>query len=184
MRSYTFASVRVAKLIISNSILGVDIGGDVEVVAVADVEAAQQAWGEGIVSIASAHSAGADYVERAREHIQTLYAYEIASVLFKPTFASDEQFRSTFEGALSYFVAGNNVCPEDTGFAIKGWTRVRFENEGIIINGATAMAMGNYFFTTPDGDEVKVEFSFGYIVDSAGDLRIHMHHSSMPASID
>jgi hypothetical protein len=154
------------------------------VVTVADVEMAQQAWGEGIVAIASAHSAGRDYVERARQHIKSLYAYEISPVLFKPTFASQEQFRSTFEGALSYFVAGNNVCPEDNGFALKGWTKVRFENEGIIINRDTAMAMGNYFFTTPDGDEVKVEYSFGYIVDSAGDLRIHMHHSSMPAKIE
>ena len=153
-------------------------------VTVADVEMAQKAWGEGIVAIASAHSEGGDYVGRAKEHIQSLYAYEIAPVLFKPTFASQDQFRSTFEGALSYFVAENNACPEDKGFAIKGWTKVRFENEGIIVNGSTAMAMGNYFFTTPDGDEVKVEFSFGYIVDSAGDLRIHMHHSSMPASID
>ncbi len=153
-------------------------------VTIADVEMAQQKWGDGIVAIASAHSAGTDYIERAKEHIQSLYAYEIASVLFKPTFASQDQFRSTFEGALSYFVGENNVCPEDKGFAIKGWTKVRFENEGIIINGSTAMAMGNYFFTTPEGDEVKVEFSFGYIVDSSGNLRIHMHHSSMPASID
>ncbi|MEE3083094.1 MAG: phosphoribosyl-AMP cyclohydrolase [Candidatus Thermoplasmatota archaeon] len=160
------------------------MSGEVQLVTVADVEEAQQAWGEGIVAIASAHNAGADYIQRAKEHIRSLYAYEIAPVLFKPTFASRKQFRSTFEGALSYFVAGNNVCPEDEGFAIKGWTNVRFENEGIIINGTTAMAMGNYFFTTPKGDEVKVEFSFGYIVDSNGDLRIQLHHSSMPASIE
>ncbi len=153
-------------------------------VTIVDVEIAQQKWGDGIVAIASAHSAGTDYIGRAKEHIHSLYAYEFTSVLFKPTFASQNQFRSTFEGALSYFVAENYAFPEDKGFAIKGWTKVRFENEGIIINGSTAMAMGNYFFTTPEGDEVKVEFSFGYIVDSAGDLRIHMHHSSMPASID
>ena len=44
--------------------------------------------------------------------------------------------------------------------------------------------MGNYFFTTSDGEEVKVEFSFGYIVDSSGELRIQLHHSSMPASVE
>ena len=108
-------------------------------VNVVDVEVAQQAWGEGIVAIASAHSAGMDYVGRAKEHIKSLYAYGIDSVLFKPTFASQDQFRSTFEGALSYFVAENNVCPEDKGFAIKGWTKVRFENEGIIINTITTI---------------------------------------------
>ena len=152
-------------------------------VTVADVEKAQQSWGDGIVAIAVAHNSGMDYVERARNHIESLYAYNLGPVLFKPTFAVEEQFRSTFEGALSYFVAENGVCPEDNGFAIKGWTNVRFENEDIVINGATAMAMGNYFFTTPSGDEVKVEYYFGYILDSAGELRINLHHSSMPASI-
>ena len=152
--------------------------------AVEDVEKAQQAWGDGIVEIAAAHSSGMEYVETARNHIQSLYAYDIGPVLFKPTMAVKEQFRSTFEGALSYFVAGNGECPEDSGFALNGWTNVRFENENIVINGETAMVMGNYFFTSPDGVEVKVEFSFVYILDSLGSLRIQLHHSSMPAKID
>ncbi|MBK64418.1 MAG: phosphoribosyl-AMP cyclohydrolase [Euryarchaeota archaeon] len=149
-----------------------------------DVEKAQRAWAEGIVSIATAHTTGIDYVERARTHIKSLYAYDISPVLFKPTLAINIQFRSTFEGALSYFVAGNDEYPEDKGFAIKGWTNVRFENEGIILNETSAIAMGNYFFMTPEGDEVKVEFSFGYIVDSGGSLRINLHHSSIPASFE
>tara|TARA_S200000501_G_scaffold374447_1_gene424025 strand:+ start:439 stop:900 length:462 start_codon:yes stop_codon:yes gene_type:complete len=152
-------------------------------VAVEDVEKAQQAWGDGIVAIAAAHSSGMEYVETARNHIQSLYAYDIGPVLFKPTMAVKEQFRSTFEGALSYFVASNGECPEDKGFAIKNWKKVRFENENIIINGTTAIAMGNYFFTDPGGEEIKVEFTFGYVIDSIGTLRINLHHSSMPASL-
>ena len=66
-------------------------------------------------------------------------------------------------------------------FAIKGWTNVRFENSDIIIDGKTALAMGNYFFTDPEGQEVKVEYTFGYIEDDQGNLRIQLHHSSMPA---
>ena len=69
---------------------------------------------------------------------------------------------------------------EDKGFAIKGWTAVRFENVDILTEGKVGMAMGNYFFTTPEGDEVKVEYSFGYILDDAGNVRINLHHSSMP----
>ena len=153
-------------------------------VTVADVEKAQKEWGGGVVAIAAVHSSEGDFVERARLHVESLYAYDISPVLFKPTFAIKEQFRPTFEGALSYFVAENGVCPEDKGFAIKGWTKVRFENENIVINGATAMAMGNYFFTNSKGEEVKVEYSFGYITDSEGKLRINLHHSSMPASIE
>lgn len=150
---------------------------------VADIEKAQRAWGKGIVSISAAKSAGIDYLEVARSHVESLYAYDIGPVLFKPTFASKKQFRPTFEGALSYFVGGNSTFPEDKGFAIKGWTEVRFENEDIIINGTTSMVMGNYFFTASEDNEVKVEFSFGYIVDSSGNPRIHLHHSSMPAEI-
>tara|TARA_B100000214_G_scaffold115640_1_gene81680 strand:+ start:51 stop:524 length:474 start_codon:yes stop_codon:yes gene_type:complete len=153
-------------------------------VTVADVEDAQHAWGEGIVAIATAHSTGGDYVEVARNHVETLYAYGLTAVLFKPTLAVIEQFRPTFDSALSYFVASNNVCPEDKGFAIKGWTKVRFENTDIIVQETTALAMGNYYFTSPDGDEVKVEYTFGYIVDPSGNLRIQLHHSSMPATND
>ena len=153
-------------------------------VTVADVECAQHAWGEGIVAISTAYNSGGDYVEIARTHVETLYAYGLTPVLFKPTLATIEPFRPTFDGALSYFVASNNVCPEDKGFAIKGWTNVRFENTDIIVQETTALAMGNYYFTSSDGDEVKVEYTFGYIVDSSGNLRIQLHHSSMPATTD
>ena len=155
-----------------------------KMVTVTEVESAQQAWGEGIVAIAHAHSTGGDYVSIARNHVDSLYAYGLTKVLFKPTMAAVEQFRPNFESALSYFVASNNECPEDKGFAIKGWTKVRFENADIILNDATALAMGNYFFTSPEGDELKVEYTFGYMVDVSGNLRIQLHHSSMPAIAD
>ncbi len=113
-----------------------------------------------------------------------MYAYDLGEVLFKPTLAVKQQFRPSFDGALSYFVASNNTCPEDKGFAIKGWTKVRFENEGMVIKESNELAMGNYFFTSPEGEEVKVEFTFGYILDDNGALRINLHHSSMPASIE
>ncbi len=144
------------------------------------VEAAQKAWGDGIVLISAAHAAGKDFEQVAKDHIANLYAYGLTPVLFKPTLAAHIQFRSTPEQALSYFVATNGACPEDKGFGIKGWTAVRFDNVDIITEGPTAMAMGNYFFTDPQGDEVKVEYSFGYLLDKDGNLRINLHHSSVP----
>lgn len=147
-----------------------------------DVAAAQQAWGEGIVAIGEAYTAEGDYTEAAREHIERFYAYETHPVLFKPTLASEDQFRGTFDEALSYFVGGS--IAEDNGFAIAPYTDVRWENEATFIDSDSAMAMGNYFFTRTDGTEVKVEYSFGYILDEAGDLRIVLHHSSLPYSAD
>ena len=146
------------------------------------VTKAQASWAAGIVKIGADFMEKADFTETAKNHIATLYAYEQSPVLFKPTKAAAEQFRSTKESALSYFVATNGVCAEDKGFAIQPWTKVRFENSDIIINGNTAQAMGNYFFTDTDGNEVKVEYTFGYMLDEQGSLRINLHHSSVPFS--
>lgn len=145
-----------------------------------EVKAAQEKWGEGIVYIGKKFSKGGDYVKAAEKHINNLYAYGMTDVLFKPTKAADDQFRMDYEGALSYFVGKNDKFKEDQGFAINPWTDVRFENKETFIYGNTALAMGNYYFTTTEGDEVKVEYSFGYIKDSNGDLRIVLHHSSVP----
>ncbi|MYB06682.1 MAG: phosphoribosyl-AMP cyclohydrolase [Gemmatimonadetes bacterium] len=138
---------------------------------------AQRAWGEGIVAIARAHTDGGDYAARATEHINDLYAYGETHVMFKPTLAAETQFRETFEGALRYFIGQDGT--EDKGFAISGWTNVRWENIGIYTNDASAMAMGNYYFMGPDGSETKVEYSFGYVLID-GDLKINLHHSSLP----
>merc|ERR1712137_385076 len=118
------------------------------------VLAAQQAWGDGIVRISDAYLMGRDFERVARDHINTLYGFGHSPVLFKPTLASQMQFRSTFESALSYFVATNNVAAEDTGFAIKGWRACRWENNDVVVSGSTALAMGNYYFTAPEGNEV------------------------------
>lgn len=146
-----------------------------------DVLDAQQAWGEGIVTIGLRFSEGGDYVGAAGAHIDRFYGYGLGPVLFKPTLASEKQFRTTREGALSYFVAGNPGYPEDHGFALKPWSRVRWESAGILSFGASAVAMGNYYFTpAAGGDEVKVEYSFAYTRDAEGALRIVLHGSHLP----
>jgi hypothetical protein len=140
------------------------------------VIAAQQQWGDGIVAIGKAD----DPKATALNFLNTLYAYDIGEVLFKPTKAADKQFRGTIDEALSYFVKGS--VSEDKGFALAPYTKVRFENEGIVINGDSALAMGNYYFTTTEGNEIKVEYSFGYVKDANGALKINLHHSSIPYS--
>ncbi len=140
----------------------------------AQIKDAQKAWGDGIVAIGAAK----DSKKRALKHLDTLYGYEQGAVLFKPTKAADDQFRGTKDEALSYFVKG--IVPEDKGFALAPYTKVRFENEGIVINCNAALAMGNYFFTTTEGKDIKVEYSFGYVKDKDGKLKINLHHSSLP----
>lgn len=156
----------------------------INVITEKDVVNAQKAWGEGIVKIGEIYTSGGDYTKAAAEHIEKFYGYDMSKVLFKPTLAADKQFRRTFDGALSYFVGNNATYPEDKGFAIKPWINVRWENEGIINNdqGNMAVAMGNYYFKTQDGEEVKVEYTFAYVKDSNGDLKIVAHKSALPYS--
>ena len=147
-----------------------------------EVVEAQRAWGEGIVAIGKVYREGGDYAAAAAAHIDRFYGYDLSLVLFKPTLAAIDQFRTSFDSALSYFVAGNPSFPEDKGFAIKPWTKVRWKNYGIVNNSCNmAVAMGNYWFTpAAGGPDTKVEYTFGYVRGEDGALRIVVHHSSVP----
>ena len=86
---------------------------------------------------------------------------------------------------MSYFVGHKAVkdgYKEDAGFAInggKGWADVVFDNHQIEVNGDTAIAMGNYYFTScADRSKTKVEYTFGYKKNADGNVRIFLHHSS------
>ena len=148
-----------------------------------EVVEAQKQWGAGIVRIGKVFTDNGDYSKEAADFIQNMYGYDLSSVLFKPTLASEDQFRSSFDAALSYFVAGNEAYPEDKGFAIRPYTKVTFDNTGIINNSCRmAVAMGNYFFTATDGNVTKVEYTFAYVKDKSGKLRIVAHQSSLPYS--
>ena len=145
-----------------------------------EVKKIQNTWGEGVVKIGSLKNNRIECEKFTSEFLDNLYAFEIGNVLFKPTKCAIEQFRPTKSEALSYFIAGDDrACDEDKGFAIQPWTKVRFENSGFILEEERALSMGNYFFTDLNGDEAKVEYTFGYkLID--GKLKIDLHHSSFP----
>ena len=149
----------------------------------AEVEAAQQAWGEGIVDIGKTFTDEGDYRARAQKHIADHYAYgDDQTILFKPTLAAEDQFRENDAEALSYFVGTEGT--EDGGFAIAPYSAVRWENNGTVISdsGDMAVAMGNYYFTGANNEETKVEYSFAYERGEDGKLDIVLHHSSLPYS--
>jgi hypothetical protein len=147
-------------------------------IAVEEIVTAQRVWGEGIVAIGAAYVGGGDHVAVAAAHIRALYAYDLMPVAFKPTKAASVPFRPTFEDALSYFVGGH--IPEDHGFALAPYVQVSFENHAVISVGEFAYAMGIYTFRAADMQETAVEYTFGYVRDAAGGLRIALHHSSLP----
>ena len=77
-----------------------------------DLANALSAWGEGMVSISSAYrqSGYEDARHVAKKIIGDLYGYSMGSVLFKPTLSGGAHtFRTSEEGALSYFVGATPV---------------------------------------------------------------------------
>ena len=153
------------------------------------MHAAQANWVSAIKTISAVYFEGGDFVDTAATAAGELYGYGKTNVLFKPTKATDHPFRPTAEEAMSYFVgaeAMNNdeFKGEDAGFAInggRGWKDVTFRNHQVDLNGPTAQAMGDYVFTdATSGDEVRVEYTFGYKRNDDCKVRIYLHHSSVP----
>eukprot|EP01033_Poteriospumella_lacustris_P016692 gene16692-11946_t len=149
-----------------------------------EVVEALDRWGKGLVAISQAKATGGDYVSLAKRIIEQNYAYDFSTVLFKPTLASQIMFRGTFEGALSYFVANNpQKFPEDGGFALNPWTKVGFDTTGIITGENHAIVMGNKLLTNNVNQVTVANFTMGFIrVPGTGELKINLHHSSLPYS--
>jgi hypothetical protein len=151
----------------------------------AEVNAAQQKWCDGLIQIGKVHAAGGDYKVTAGQVIDDLYDYKEGKVFFKPTLAFGKNtFRNTREGALSYFVGGNADFPEDSGFALKHWVKVRYDNNadenGIQIHDEVAITMGNVYLTNAKGEEVMVDKTFVFRRCSDGKLRLCVHKSALP----
>lgn len=152
-----------------------------------EVESAQEAWGDALVQIATDYAEGGIDKARATAEavIDAAYGYELGPVLFKPTLTQQPQtFRTTREGALAYFVGHNDNFPNDTGFALRGWTKVEIENAAIYISGDVAKTIGNVMITDIDGNVTTVDKTWGYQRDEEGVLRIVLHHSSLPYQPD
>lgn len=144
-----------------------------------DVTAAQRMWGDAVVAIGKAGDDAASVAEKAA---RMAYAFDLGPIQFKPTLAAEKPFRPDLEGALSYFVSGNEDYKEDEGFALKPWSDVRFDNHTVKLHGNIAIAMGHYYFTGPDGSETKVEYTKGYVKTPDNRVLIFLQDSSLPYS--
>ena len=144
------------------------------------VNITQKKWASIVIEIGKAYQKKESLENLTSELIHNIYAFNHCEVLFKPTLAKHNQFRSTKDEFLSYFLGQNNVCEEDSGFAIKGWKSIEFENYRIIEQNNQLIAMGNYYFKDHEDKLLKVEYTFGFIKISGNELKINLHHSSLP----
>lgn len=161
--------------------------GDDAPITKAQVNAAQQAWCDALVEIGKVHKAGGNYRAVAEKAIADLYDYDRGKVFFKPTLAfGPNTFRATKAGALAYFVGGDPAFPEDSGFALKHWVKVRYDNnagrepDGVQVHGNIAITMGNVYLTNAKGEEVMVDKTFVFRKCEDGKLRLIVHKSALP----
>jgi len=148
-----------------------------------ELSQARKRWGDALVAISIANDQQGllAATEIAKKVIDYEYGYNFGPVLFKPTLTSgDHTFRTTRDGALSYFVGQNPRYPNDSGFALKGWRKADIETAAEFIDDDVGMWMGIVTLTDKNGNKVKVDKSWGYKKDKDGRLRIVLHHSSLP----
>ena len=144
---------------------------------------ARLAWGNGMIAISKAYEES-DITEAkiiANDFLDDVYGFELGPVLFKPTLSGGTQtFRPTKDGALSYFVGHDPTYPSDSGFGIKSWNEVSSETCAAYFDQDVAMWMGWVTLIAKDGHSITVDKSWGYKKVKNGDLKIILHHSSLP----
>jgi hypothetical protein len=153
-----------------------------EPIKLEEVQAAQKAWGSALIKISTEYdNKGLRAAkEAAKDTLDELYMFEEGPVLFKPTLTTAPlTFRTTRSGALAYFVGDNKDYP-DKGFALSGWRGFTSTNIAVFIDGNIAVTMGKVSLTNAKGEVTTVDKTWGFKKDESGDLRIFLHHSSLP----
>ncbi len=152
-------------------------------ITVEEVKKAIEGWGAALIAISNEYETNGMSASRAlaEKVVDSAYGYNMGAVLFKPTLASgDQTFRTNRSGAIAYFVGGDARFPNDNGFAIKGWKKFDYKKAAIYINGDIALTMGNVMLTDSNGKVTTVDKTWGFKKDNKGNLRIVLHHSSLP----
>jgi hypothetical protein len=164
-----------------------------KIISAKEVRAAHKAWTDALVSISQTNKKkGFDAAkELAGDVIDGAYAYELGAVAFKPTWAfGDTTFRTTRDGAVSYFVGGDQNF-DDLGFGLGNkpdpvtgerspWKKAWFDRSVIRLDGNTATVQGLLYTKDEAGNVSYVDKTWGYQKDDDGTVRVVLHHSSSP----
>ncbi len=145
-----------------------------------NVKTAQKNWANFILKISNAFHKKEDYINVANDLLNKLYSFNNNKIMFKPTMPGIKTFRYSREDVLSYFIGGNRALPHDQGFAIKPWKRITFSNSSITQKNNIILTMGMYTFEDLNGTVLEVEYTFIYELDNNNQLKIILHHSSVP----
>ena len=142
---------------------------------------AQNKWGNGIVKIGALKDSPKLCFDYTSSFLNDSYDFKNGDVYLSQLKQVNNNLDQLSKWLFLIFRRQRFFCSEDDGFAMQPWKTVKFENDGMLINGDSAIAMGNYFFTDYSGKTVKVEYTFGY-KQRGSNLFINLHHSSIPFS--
>ena len=145
------------------------------------VHTALQTWCDNVVAVGKVHVDGGDARAFSAKVLSDNYDYDNGKVLFKPTLAHGTQtYRPTKEGALAYFVGGDENFPNDKGFKLKPWVKVWYSKLDYILHGDLAIVQCNVHFIGGDDSHIFVNKSFVFKQCDDGRVRIILHQSSLP----
>jgi len=154
----------------------------------AEVNQIQEGWCDAVLAISAAYQDGGYDAGRAKAAavIDSAYAYNYGPVAFKPTYATGpDTFRTTRDGALSYFVGPDPSIPlfrdKKLGFATyRHWVKCEIKDEVVQLFGNTANSMGQVILTDSNGQTAEPEKTWTFLREIDGSVRIVLHHSSAP----
>lgn len=168
------------------------------IISAKEVRAAHKGWTDALVSISQTNKKDGFKAAKslAGDVIDAAYGYQLGAVAFKPTWANgDTTFRTTRDGAVSYFVGGDKNF-DDLGYAIgnkpdpvtgerSAWKKAWFDRSVMRLDGNTATVQGFMYTKDEDGNVGYVDKTWSYQKDDEGTVRIVLHHSSSPyVSVD
>lgn len=161
------------------------------------IQKAQEAWAKGVVAIGEVFDDKEKYTKKADVMLDELYDFDYQGfMLFKPTIAVKVPVRVSKAQTLSYFIGG----PWDTkeggpgidrnpGFALEPYEKVVFSQDFFFMTLASGelLVMGQCTFKSKSDElnawtETTADYTFGYRLADDGQLRIFLHHSSVPFS--
>ena len=155
---------------------------DKDDITVEEVDAAQQKWCDGLMTICARFiNDDPTYEEYADKFIDEMYDFD--SLFFRPTLAlAPKQFRTDRRGTRAYFLGGDPKYKDDIGFIRYKWISVRYTNkvkndQAIQIHGNLGIAMGNVYLIKQNGEEQMVDKLFVF-QKKDGVVKLIVHNSA------
>lgn len=146
----------------------------------AEIIAFQKAYGISFNAISQSVEDNSYYETAARKHIDKNYNIESGEFMFKIGNETSSNYRSTYDGILSYFIGKNKAFPNDKGITKQNWRKIDWNNNGIIKDGDMAIVMGQATLTNQNGETRLQNYTMCLKKTEGGNLKLIAHKIAKP----